>query len=647
MFQALKMNPRYYKPGFKWLEQSQKQLPLTCKDYGRMEGCCRPDCRELHVCPRFLLGRCTYTRCGKSHVLATPWNLRLLIPQGWRSPGELALALDLLQRRARSRAVSVCFMYNVGCCTAADCARLHVCYRHVVDRCPLDDCQLGHSLLASARNVELLTSAGLADTSISQLMGRLQEQVRRQPPLPAICNSAYTRQGCQRHCLRLHVCQAHVRGNCKYGHKCYRGHSLTEGPHNQRVLKFFGWTEEQALLLLRRSSGAASSSPAVNAAMADNGDDEEGAGAQNLAGEQIDTDTGAEAVVKAGDDAVEKGSQVGIHQERSHGRQKATPELKMEQRDWQCNEDEWKRKEDEWKCRENEWKRKEDEWKCREDELKCKEDEWKCKEKDWKRLEKEWQEKEKEWESREQKYLQNEKKWQRKMETLTEKQKTEQEERERREEQAMKQREQERIDRERDNEARRQEMAESKARHLDLEKEHARLMTNYTANEKTLTTIKRMNCELEQQLESLRMLLQESTSQQNTLEDVERLREQIRRHRECVECSVCLGVFTNPVTLGCSHTFCRGCIEEAGRGRLVHAHGAQARQCPLCRQVTSALVPCLALESLARALPEEAPERRQPEERGAAGGYGGGHYPPPVPPHNRPAQQRITFFEDF
>ncbi|KAF0311630.1 60S ribosomal protein L38 [Amphibalanus amphitrite] len=230
-------------------QQAPRRLPNMCNDYNHMGGCSRSNCHELHLCTHFLQNRCTAERCNKAHALGTPRNILLLESEGWSGPGDLELALDILRRLAREQAVSICFNYNIGSCSVPNCDRLHVCYRRVVDTCPLGDCGLSHDL-HDKHNAALLASAGLTDTPVTELLRRLQEQVRHPPPQPGLCG-AYGLQGCQGHCLQLHYCEAFLHSRCGFGDRCSKSHSLKE-PHNQRVLTFFGWTEEQVLEELRK-----------------------------------------------------------------------------------------------------------------------------------------------------------------------------------------------------------------------------------------------------------------------------------------------------------------------------------------------------------------------------------------------------------
>ncbi|XP_068128135.1 E3 ubiquitin/ISG15 ligase TRIM25-like [Hyperolius riggenbachi] len=50
--------------------------------------------------------------------------------------------------------------------------------------------------------------------------------------------------------------------------------------------------------------------------------------------------------------------------------------------------------------------------------------------------------------------------------------------------------------------------------------------------------------------------------------------------REELECSICLSIYTDPVTLRCGHNFCRGCIHRF----LVTQEGSGGYSCPECRK---------------------------------------------------------------
>ncbi|XP_069807102.1 E3 ubiquitin/ISG15 ligase TRIM25-like [Dendropsophus ebraccatus] len=50
--------------------------------------------------------------------------------------------------------------------------------------------------------------------------------------------------------------------------------------------------------------------------------------------------------------------------------------------------------------------------------------------------------------------------------------------------------------------------------------------------------------------------------------------------RKELECSICLNLYTDPVTLRCGHNFCRGCIDQV----LNTQDGAGVYSCPECRE---------------------------------------------------------------
>ncbi|KAF0311535.1 hypothetical protein FJT64_017651 [Amphibalanus amphitrite] len=285
-------------------QQTARQLPDVCNDYNRKGGCTRSwsSCHELHLCTYFLQNRCTDERCNKAHALETPRNILLLEGLGWQGSDDLALALDILRRRARGQATSICVMYNEGICNVPSCGRLHICYRRVVDTCPLDDCGLSHDLQDGGHNADLLASAGLTDTPVTELLRRLQEQVRRRPPQPALCR-AYVIQGCQGYCLRLHYCEAFLYSRCSFGDRCSNSHSLKES-HNRRVLTFFGWTEEQVLEALRKEGVGRSASRPARARTPTERDDEERFDRQDLC-EGSQRGPSAETPVKRIDSAKE------------------------------------------------------------------------------------------------------------------------------------------------------------------------------------------------------------------------------------------------------------------------------------------------------------------------------------------------------
>ena len=47
---------------------------------------------------------------------------------------------------------------------------------------------------------------------------------------------------------------------------------------------------------------------------------------------------------------------------------------------------------------------------------------------------------------------------------------------------------------------------------------------------------------------------------------------------EQIQCSICLDIFSKPVSIPCGHNFCMHCLTTCWAGR-------QEAQCPLCKEV--------------------------------------------------------------
>ncbi|XP_043241300.1 DNA ligase 1-like [Amphibalanus amphitrite] len=666
-------------------QQAPRRLPNMCNDYNHRGGCSRSNCHELHLCTLFLQNRCTAERCNKAHALGTPRNTLLLESEGWRGPGDLALALDILRRMAREQAVSICFNYNMASCSVPNCDRLHVCYRRVVDTCPLDDCDLSHDL-HDKHNTALLASAGLTDTPVPELLRRLQEQVRHPPPQPGLCGT-YGKQGCQGHCLQLHYCEAFLHSRCRFGDRCSRSHSLKE-PHNQRVLTFFGWTEEQVLEELRKDRSGRSASRPPRARTPTGQEDQERSDRQGLC-EGPQQDPSAETRIKRVDtagkdvshvnDLLEKsGKQLQRHYKvceqtarvrpqakednlSSQQKEAERQQLEAERQQWGRKETEWKEKEREWKEREMEWKNKEASWKnmkadWRQKEHECLEKEIKTirQRQQWQQKETEWEEKETEWKNKETEWQNKEAEWRQKENDWLEKERREKETRET-EERARKEPEDKlRDESERERQKYGQEKGgdlratiEKESRETELMQSYAKLIIDHECSKKTMYTLQQMNADYERQIASMQTLVKElkdkdeereikikteEEDKKKNIEELTKLRELFQRQKGYVECSVCLGTFVEPVTMVCAHTFCKTCIENTPRpaGETLHdilnpLNPNKNRQCPLCRTVTNVRVPTLALKNISSTFSgdQQRGARRSDQQRGAASGTSG------------------------
>ena len=58
---------------------------------------------------------------------------------------------------------------------------------------------------------------------------------------------------------------------------------------------------------------------------------------------------------------------------------------------------------------------------------------------------------------------------------------------------------------------------------------------------------------------------------------------------EEITCPVCGGIFVNPITTPCLHTFCRECLKASIEATMADA---MAEVCPVCRRVLSKALDC-------------------------------------------------------
>ncbi|XP_043211678.1 uncharacterized protein LOC122376068 [Amphibalanus amphitrite] len=234
-------------------------LPAICRAYSAEKGgCMHPNCPALHLCLSFVLHNKCKAGCDKEHTLGSSRNISLLEQAGWDVHHDLNLAMEELRKQEYRNAFGVCMRYNLGRCATTRCTRLHICYRYVLDDCPLEVCNLSHKLKSVPHNAKLLRAADWSTEPDTTLLLKLRESCS--PPKPEVCKMMFSRpSGCEGHCMRLHCCEQFTRGNCRYGDKCKLIHDLhddedEDGRHNQRVLSFFGWSVSEALeeMVVRR-----------------------------------------------------------------------------------------------------------------------------------------------------------------------------------------------------------------------------------------------------------------------------------------------------------------------------------------------------------------------------------------------------------
>ncbi|XP_029608930.1 tripartite motif-containing protein 35-like [Salmo trutta] len=76
-----------------------------------------------------------------------------------------------------------------------------------------------------------------------------------------------------------------------------------------------------------------------------------------------------------------------------------------------------------------------------------------------------------------------------------------------------------------------------------------------------------------------------------------------------MSCPVCCGVFTDPVVLGCSHSFCRSCLDNYWNTQVI-------KKCPVCRHhsLTDAPPSNLALRNIVKTFARERSHKTTKQE---------------------------------
>ena len=247
--------------------RTPRHIPPICSRYNSDAGCGHKNCQHLHVCLLFARDQCWNSSCHRAHSVMSGRNMRLLEQNGWRSSDQMISAIKKLRRQELRKGIEVCANHNLGICRVTSCPRLHVCYRHVLDACPLQDCDLSHDVKSAGHNAEVLESLELMNVSNATLLRRLRQNLSSHPPCPSVCRADFGQRPskCRGHCLQLHWCRPFALGTCETGDRCSRDHSL-QSAHNRRAMLFFGWTEadaQDAICMEALGDGQSSGAPSV------------------------------------------------------------------------------------------------------------------------------------------------------------------------------------------------------------------------------------------------------------------------------------------------------------------------------------------------------------------------------------------------
>ncbi|KAK3545033.1 hypothetical protein QTP86_033231 [Hemibagrus guttatus] len=220
--------------------RSKKILVTTKIRRCRMREC-QETCTDLHLCKYDLLGQCNTPRCKYGHSLKTEHNSRVLREHGLQGLNKDHLRVLLLQNDS-SLLPNVCVSYNKGsgnfgnCPDKEACVRLHVCERYIRGLCDGSECNRCHDF-HEPHPVKTLQARGIASQLIGSLLQIYQNiltlkdhrnardkhggRSMEYPKFQQLGNRA--KESLERN-RETEICRSFLRGNCKYGDKCFRVH---------------------------------------------------------------------------------------------------------------------------------------------------------------------------------------------------------------------------------------------------------------------------------------------------------------------------------------------------------------------------------------------------------------------------------------
>ncbi|XP_066956493.1 uncharacterized protein [Macrobrachium rosenbergii] len=125
-----------------------------CNAHNGTRGCLnRSTCKDMHICSKYVRGKCDSEECVMGHYWLTRHNMGILSQLKIQNLSEGSLE-KLLQSSfsntgASKSEPSVCYKYNKGECQRQQCQQLHICYTYITNnlKCTKKKCKLNHSLM--------------------------------------------------------------------------------------------------------------------------------------------------------------------------------------------------------------------------------------------------------------------------------------------------------------------------------------------------------------------------------------------------------------------------------------------------------------------------------------------------------------------